>query len=514
MVKLDRASGILLHIISLPGPNGIGDIGQEAYKFVDFLCECNQKIWQILPLTASEKPSPYSGTSAFAGNPILISLEKLVDAGLLVQSDIESSRPKFGHQIEIRKVLKWKYDILNRAYKNYKNNPKKLKNEIDAFIKKEQYWLDDYTLYMAIKSEQNNQSWSKWPKELKQRDKEALEQKRQEHASIIDEHIFLQYIFFHQWNQLKQYANEHEIIILGDMPVYVDYDSAPPDSFSVNGQLWNNPIYDWTGTLRKTNFDWWIKRLKKSLETVDVLRIDHFRGLEAYWAIPMGSDGKPVPPKKGSWVIACGDEFLTAVTKALGDDLPLIVEDLGFITQEVFDLREKYGLIGMRVLQFGFGTNGGNIYLPHNYTPNSVVYTGTHDNNTTIAWFRHNAKKKEKANVIKYLQKDEDELKRNINWDFIRAVHASVANTSIILFQDVLNLEEGCQMNDPAFTPDYEENWRWRFTWEQLTQKDKDKLQSLTQICGRYIIPEEPEEETLEELLQKPPGRPIEEPNA
>ncbi|CAF0990255.1 unnamed protein product [Rotaria sordida] len=514
MVKLDRASGILLHIISLPGPNGIGDIGQEAYKFVDFLCECNQKIWQILPLTASEKPSPYSGTSAFAGNPILISLEKLVDAGLLVQSDIESSRPKFGHQIEIRKVLKWKYDILNRAYKNYKNNPKKLKNEIDAFIKKEQYWLDDYTLYMAIKSEQKNQSWSTWPKELKQRDKEALEQKRQEHASIIDEHIFLQYIFFHQWNQLKQYANEHEIIILGDMPVYVDYDSAPPDSFSVNGQLWNNPIYDWTGTLRKTNFDWWIKRLKKSLETVDVLRIDHFRGLEAYWAIPMGPDGKPVPPKKGSWVIACGDEFLTAVTKALGDDLPLIVEDLGFITQEVFDLREKYGLIGMRVLQFGFGTNGGNIYLPHNYTPNSVVYTGTHDNNTTIAWFRHNAKKKEKANVIKYLQKDEDELKRNINWDFIRAVHASVANTSIILFQDVLNLEEGCQMNDPAFTPDYEENWRWRFTWEQLTQKDKDKLQSLTQICGRYIIPEEPEEETLEELLQKPPGRPIEEPNA
>ncbi|CAF3005554.1 unnamed protein product [Rotaria sp. Silwood2] len=308
MVKLDRGSGILLHIISLPGPNGIGDIGDEAYKFVDFLIECNQKIWQILPLTASEKPSPYSGTSAFAGNPLLISLEKLVDDGLLVQSDIESNRPKFGDQIELRKVLKWKYSVLNRAYNNYKkNNLAKLKKEIDAFVKKEQYWLDDYTLYMSIKAEQNNQSWSKWPKELKQCDKKVLKQKRQEYADVIDQHIFLQYIFFHQWSQLKQYANQHEILILGDMPVYVDYDSAdvwanqslfqldpttalptvvsgaPSDSFSENGQLWNNPIYDWTGNLRKTNFDWWIKRLKKSLETVDVLRIDHFRGLEAYW---------------------------------------------------------------------------------------------------------------------------------------------------------------------------------------------------------------------------------------
>ncbi|CAF2712145.1 unnamed protein product [Rotaria sp. Silwood2] len=526
MVKLDRGSGILLHIISLPGPNGIGDIGDEAYKFVDFLIECNQKIWQILPLTASEKPSPYSGTSAFAGNPLLISLEKLVDDGLLVQSDIESNRPKFGDQIELRKVLKWKYSVLNRAYNNYKkNNLAKLKKEIDAFVKKEQYWLDDYTLYMSIKAEQNNQSWSKWPKELKQCDKKVLKQKRQEYADVIDQHIFLQYIFFHQWSQLKQYANQHEILILGDMPVYVDYDSAdvwanqslfqldpktalptvvsgaPSDSFSENGQLWNNPIYDWTGNLRKTNFDWWIKRLKKSLETVDVLRIDHFRGLEAYWAIPIGSDGKPKPPSKGSWITAC-DEFLTAVTKALGYDLPLIVEDLGYLTQEVFDLRDKYNLNGMRVLQFGFGTNGSNMYLPHNYVPNSVVYTGTHDNNTTIAWFRHNATKKEKENLIKYLQKEGDP-EHNINWDFIRLVHTSVANTSIILFQDVLNLEEDCQMNHPIFTPDCEENWRWRFTWEQLTQSDKDKLQTLTQICGRFIIPEESSVQSLEEPSQK-----------
>ncbi|CAF3188737.1 unnamed protein product [Rotaria sp. Silwood2] len=222
---------------------------------------------------------------------------------------------------------------------------------------------------------------------------------------------------------------------------------------------------------------------------------------EAVRAIPIGSDGKPKPPSKGSWITAC-DEFLTAVTKALGYDLPLIVEDLGYLTQEVFDLRDKYNLNGMRVLQFGFGTNGSNMYLPHNYVPNSVVYTGTHDNNTTIAWFRHNATKKEKENLIKYLQKEGDP-EHNINWDLIRLVHTSVANTSIILFQDVLNLEEDCRMNHPIFTPDCEENWRWRFTWEQLTQSDKDKLQTLTQICGRFIIPEESSVQSLEEPSQK-----------
>ncbi|CAF4694954.1 unnamed protein product, partial [Rotaria sp. Silwood2] len=226
-------------------------------------------------------------------------------------------------------------------------------------------------------------------------------------------------------------------------------------------------------------------------------------------AIPIGSDGKPKPPSKGSWITAC-DEFLTAVTKALGYDLPLIVEDLGYLTQEVFDLRDKYNLNGMRVLQFGFGTNGSNMYLPHNYVPNSVVYTGTHDNNTTIAWFRHNATKKEKENLIKYLQKEGDP-EHNINWDFIRLVHASVANTSIILFQDVLNLEEDCRMNHPIFTPDCEENWRWRFTWEQLTQSDKDKLQTLTQICGRFIIPEEPSVKSLEEPSEEPSQKSLEE---
>ncbi|CAF1489212.1 unnamed protein product [Rotaria sordida] len=275
MIKLNRASGVLAHITSLPGPNGIGDIGNEAYKFIDFLYKCNQKVWQILPLTASEKPSPYSGTSAFAGNPLLISLEKLVDNGLLVQSDIESNRPTFGDRIEHNKVFQWKPNILNRAYNNYKQNYLgKLKNEIDTFAKKEHYWLDDYTLYMAIKAEQNNQTWSKWPQGLKQYDKKVLEQKRHEHADAIDQHRFLQYIFFQQWHQLKRYANQHEITILGGIP---------PDSIERHGQLWNNPIYDWTGNLRKTNFDWWTRRLKKCLKTVDVLRIDHFRGLEAYW---------------------------------------------------------------------------------------------------------------------------------------------------------------------------------------------------------------------------------------
>ncbi|CAF1094521.1 unnamed protein product [Rotaria sordida] len=520
MIKLNRASGVLAHITSLHGPNGIGDIGNEAYKFIDFLYKCNQKVWQILPLTASEKPSPYSGTSAFAGNPLLISLEKLVDNGLLVQSDIESNRPTFGDRIEHNKVFQWKPNILNRAYNNYKQNYLgKLKNEIDTFAKKEHYWLDDYTLYMAIKAEQNNQTWSKWPQGLKQYDKKVLEQKRHEHADAIDQHRFLQYIFFQQWHQLKRYANQHEITIIGDMPLYVDYDSAdvwanqslfqldpttslprvvsgiPPDSIERDGQLWNNPICDWTGNLRKTNFDWWTRRLKKCLETVDVLRIDHFRGLEAYWAIPMGSDGKPKSPSKGAWIKGCGDEFLTVVIKVLGNDLPLIVEDLGHLTKEVFDLRDKYGLIGMRVLHFAFGSDPNNLYLPHNYVQNCVVYTGTHDNNTSLAWFRQNATKKEKENLIKYLQKEGDP-EHNINWDLIRLVHASVANLSIVLFQDILGLAEDCQMNNPAFTPDYEENWNWRFKWKQLKQSDKDKLKLLTNIYGRYRPKERLEEST------------------
>jgi len=522
MVKFERTSGILVHISSLPGPNGIGDVGREAYKFVDFLIECNQQIWQILPLTASEKPSPYSGTSAFAGNPVLISLEMLVDDGLLTQSDIESNRPTFSDRIEFQKAYPWKYGVLHRAYNNYKQqHAQRFQSQIEAFVKRESYWLNDYTLYMAIKAERNNQSWSTWPKELKQRDQQALEAKRQEHANVIEEHIFLQYVFFQQWAQLKRYANDKGITILGDMPVYVDYDSAdvwanqslfqldkdtalpkavagaPPDSYSEVGQLWNNPLYDWTGNLRKTNFDWWIKRLKKCLETVDIVRIDHFRGLEAYWSIPMGPDGKAMPPLKGQWVTGCGDEFLMAVTKALGQDLPIIVEDLGHLTQEVFDLRDKYGLVGMRVLHFGFVNTPDNMYLPHNYVRNCIAYTGTHDNNTTIAWFRHNIKANEKEMLINYLQKEGDP-ERGINWDLIRLVHASVADTSIILFQDVLGLAEGCQMNDPSFTPDYPENWRWRFQWEQLQQAAKDKLKALTNIYGRYLPRESSELSNIE----------------
>lgn len=526
MAKFDRASGILLHIASLPGPNGIGDVGKEAYKFVDFLLESNQKIWQILPLTASEKPSPYSGTSAFAGNPLLISLEKLVDDGLLTQSDIESGRPTFGDYIEFSKVLKWKYSVLNRAYNNYKKTHlAKFKSEMDSFVKKESYWLDDYTLYMAIKGEQKNQSWSKWPKELKSHDAKALEKKRHEHANVIEEHTFLQYVFFHQWHELKTYANNLGITIYGDMPVYVDYDSAdvwgnqslfqldpetalpkivsgaPPDSFSIEGQLWNNPIYDWTGNLPKTNFDWWIKRLKKTFEVVDVLRIDHFRGLEAYWAIPTRPDGTAESPRKGKWITACGDEFLSAITKALGHDLPLIAEDLGYLTQEVFDLRDKYGLVGMRVLHFAFGYGPQNIYLPHNYVPNCIAYTGTHDNNTTIAWFRHDASEEDKETLIRYIQKTGDP-ERDINWDLIRLLLASVANTALIPFQDVLDLAEGCRMNDPAFTPDFEENWRWRFKWNQLKNENQERLKKLTYIYGRYIPEPAPKEELEEGAIE------------
>ncbi|CAF0941351.1 unnamed protein product [Didymodactylos carnosus] len=509
-MKYERTSGLLLHVQCLPNKFGIGDVGPEAYKFVDILHECQQKSWQILPLNASDKANPYSGTSAFAGHPLLISLEKLAeDDGLLTNDDLKDI-PKFNTSyLDFDKVYDYKYGLLKHAYENFKKkNDKSQQKEFENFCKDETEWIDDYTLYMAIRHINKKTSWTTWDTKLKTRDEATLEKVRKDNADLIMYYKFLQYIFFKQWAELRKYTNNLGIKIIGDMAVYVDLDSAdvwanqelfqldpktslpnavsgaPPDGFSAEGQLWNNPLYDWDGGLKKTNYKWWVGRVKKALTTVDILRIDHFRGLEAYWAIPIDpKTGVAVHPKSGKWIKGRGDEFLHATSTALGGNLPLIAEDLGYLTQEVFDLRDKYNIVGMRVLQFAFELGPKiNIYLPHHYVTDCVAYTGTHDNDTAIKWFKCGANEYERKTLVNYLQKDCAEVEKTVNWDLIRLTLSSVADTAVLPIQDVCSLENDARLNDPS---GHEKNWLWRFKWEYLTQEAKEKLKELTYIYGR-----------------------------
>ncbi|UJR19789.1 hypothetical protein I4U23_022923 [Adineta vaga] len=389
-----RVSGILLHITSLPSPYGIGDVGPEAYKFVDFLHETKQDIWQILPLTPTEQCSPYSSVSAFAGNQLLISPDKLYDMKLLTKEDlIIPSKFEFNDQyVKFKQVTEYKYEILKKAFANFKQQEKHADNLLKEFRQSEHYWLDDYSLYMTIKEQQNKKSWSEWKHELKYRQKEMLEEINETQQNLIEYYIFIQYIFHQQWTQLKTYANNLNVKFIGDMPIYVDYNSAdvwantqifqldnetllptvvsgfPPDDCSTEGQNWNMPIYNWNDNSKKSDvFRWWIKRLEKTLKMVDIVRMDHFRGLESYWSIPVDENHIPLKPKDGEWVKGPGTEFFNTIFDTLGKDLPLIVEDLGNITKEITELRNQFNLTGIRILQFAFTFQPDNLHLPHNY---------------------------------------------------------------------------------------------------------------------------------------------------
>ena len=493
-----RSSGILLHPTSFPSRFGIGDLGLEAYRFIDFLKESHQQYWQVLPLgPTAYGNSPYMCYSAMAGNPLLISPEKLRDEGLLTEEDF-ANLPGFPEEkVDFKEVVSVKIGLLKKAYEHFRANPTPiLQKEFEGFCDSKAYWLDNYALFMALKDANENANWHTWPSELVKRDPQAMEQVQERLNGEIFYYKFVQFEFFRQWSELKSYANMRGIDIIGDIPIYVAHDSAdvwahpnifcldeqtgaaaqmagvPPDYFSATGQLWGNPVYNWE-ELQKQDFKWWVQRFEAMLDYVDIIRIDHFRGFEAYWAVPQGEE----TAMNGKWVEAPGDAFFEVIRQKLGK-LPVLAEDLGVITPGVEALRDKYEFPGMKILQFAFSADAANPFLPFNYPRNAVVYTGTHDNDTTLGWF-DTASDQEKQNLLLYLGSISPE---GIHWDLIRLALSSIANQAIIPLQDILGLGNQARMNFPSIP---EGNWEWRYQPGALTQELGDHLKVLTELNGR-----------------------------
>ena len=492
---MKRSSGILMHISSLPGKYGIGTLGKEAFEFIDFLNEAGQTYWQVLPLGhTSYGDSPYQCFSAFAGNPYFIDFDNLREEGFLKIEDYENI--DFGEdrvKINYSKLFKNKMKILKKAYENSKEINKK---EIEIFREKNKFWIEDYAFFMALKEKFSLVSWQNWDEKIRLRDSKTLYEYKEILNEEINYWIFLQYNFFKQWNKLKNYANKLGIKIIGDIPIYVAEDSVdvwsnpkiflldnnkrpikvsgcPPDAFSKTGQLWGNPIYNWA-YLEKTDYYWWVERVRQSLSIYDVLRIDHFRGFESYWEIPYG-DKTAI---NGKWVKGPGIKLFNAIKEKLGE-VNIIAEDLGYLTKEVIDFRNKTGFPGMKVLQFAFDSQGDSYYLPHNYINNSIAYTGTHDNDTVRGWFEVTGNKEDIKYAINYLRLTEEE---GYNWGMIRGAWSSVSNISIALMQDFLNLGNEARMNFPSKS---EENWMWRAKKEDLTNELAKKIYEITKIYRR-----------------------------
>lgn len=494
-----RASGILLHPTSLPSPFGIGDLGEEARAFVDFLREAGQTLWQVLPLTPTGYgDSPYQSISAFAGNTLLIDPRALVAEGLLHADELsgafDSDRVD-SDRVDFEAARSTKTGLLNRAFENFRaQEPGSIASEFDEFCRQSAWWLDDYALFNAAKAAAGNREWTAWDAPIAFRDSYALAKAQADLANEIRRQKFSQFLFFRQWRALREYARERRVNIIGDLPIFVAHDSAdvwsnrdlfklnadglptvvagvPPDYFSETGQLWGNPLYNWE-RLRATEFNWWIDRVRWSLQLFDIVRIDHFRGFVASWEIPAGDP----TAQYGQWIDTPGRELFTALKKALGE-LPIIAENLGVITPAVERLREEFGFPGMRVLQFAFGGDATNDHLPHNHTCDSVVYTGTHDNDTTIGWFA-SAGETERNYCLEYLGTGG----REINWELMRAALASVGSMAIVPMQDVLGLGNEARMNLPASTSD---NWAWRLQPGALTKQLAERLQNLTSTYGR-----------------------------
>jgi 4-alpha-glucanotransferase len=492
-----RSAGILLHPTSLPGPYGIGDLGTPAYVWVDALVRARQRWWQILPLgPTGYGDSPYQCFSAFAGNPYLISPDLLVEDGLVSAHDLEGVRFPAGH-VPYGDVIPFKVWILGKAWASFRaGQAPALTAPFEAFEREQVGWLDDFALFMAVKDAQRGVSWLDWPAELRERQPAALEAARRELADRIGEHRFRQFLFFRQWRDVKAYAHRHGLRLIGDVPIFVSSDSAdvwanpelfrldehrrptvvagvPPDYFNPEGgQLWGNPLYDWE-RLRQTGYAWWVARLRATLEQVDLIRLDHFRGFEAYWEIPAGA----TTAKVGHWVKGPGKDLIDKLRQGLGG-LPLIAEDLGVITPEVEALRDEEGLPGMRILQFAFGGAVENRFLPHHYERNTVVYTGTHDNDTTRGWY-DSCGEGERRLLARYLGHEV----RDPAWDLLRLAWASVADYALAPFQDVLSLGTAARMNFPGRPAG---NWGWRFTADQLNNQVLDRLADLTELYSRW----------------------------
>lgn len=493
-----RASGILLHPTSLPGRYGIGDLGLEAHQFIDFLARSEQRLWQILPLgPTGYGNSPYMSFSTMAGNPLLISLEILRDNGFLSDHDLQEV-PNFPlDTIDFEKVIAWKMPLLRQACRNFQDKATPLQQkEFEGFCRGKANWLEDYALFMALLEAQDGGSWVDWPDEIRNRQPAALDSWREQLRDTIFFQKFLQFEFFRQWAELKTYANTQKIRIIGDIPIYVAHNSAdvwshpeifqldpqtgmplevagvPPDYFSETGQLWGNPIYNWNH-LESTHFSWWVDRVRETLAYVDIVRIDHFRGLEAYWSVPAEEE----TAVNGRWIKAPGYKLFDTIREQLGS-LPIIAEDLGDIDQAVLDLRDHYGFPGMKILHFAFGSDSKNAYLPFNVDANSVIYTGTHDNNTTVGWY-HQIADYERDRFHRYLGCTGP---YGVAWDLIRLVMSSVANQAIIPLQDIFSLGADARMNAPGTS---ENNWGWRFRAEALTEDYSHRLRELVHIYGR-----------------------------
>ncbi len=496
-MKLERASGILLHPTSLNGPYGIGEIGETAHRWVQFLAEAGQTVWQILPLgPTGYGNSPYQTASVFAGNPLLIDLKQLVFQGLLPES-VLSDIPDFPqHQVDFGPVIEWKLPLLMDCWRHFKVvGSSEEKEAFRQFCNQhDALWLDEFAMFMAIKNDNGGGSWSDWPRELKLRQQKALGSAARRLRNEIDSYKFLQYLFFKQWAELKSYANQHGIKILGDIPIYVTYDSAdvwanqhlfhlddegnptvvagvPPDYFSETGQLWGNPIYNWE-RMKEDGFRWWIDRVRITMETVDMVRFDHFRGFEAYWAVPFGSE----TAVHGEWLKGPNNHLFDAIFDELGE-LPIIAEDLGLITPEVEELRDRYEFPGMKILQFAFGGDVNDAFLPHNYTDQCVVYTGSHDNDTSVGWF-NSAASHEKQFLLDYV----GHVPGEVAWELIRLASSSVASLAIFPLQDVLGLGSEARMNLPGHASGH---WAWRVVPGQLTENHSRKLKRMSEIFGR-----------------------------
>jgi 4-alpha-glucanotransferase len=493
-----RASGILLHPTSLPGI-GIGDLGNAAYRFIDWLVAAQQRRWQVMPLgPTSYGDSPYASLSALAGNPLLISLERLVGDGLLQQAELDQAPAFPADHVDFGPVIQWKLATLQTAFAAFSaNTTQQQRVAFEVFRNDQSSWLDDFAFFMALKEAHGGAAWNQWDPSVARREPQALNAWRARLNERIRFQQFLQWLFFSHWLDVKRYANEREIQIIGDIPIFVAYDSAdvwanrdlfyldeagnttvvagvPPDYFSATGQRWGNPLYRWD-VLAQRGYRWWIQRFQVMLTMVDIVRIDHFRGFEAYWEVQAAEE----TAINGRWVQGPGEAFFAAIRAALGR-IPIIAEDLGLITKAVTDLRDTLEFPGMAVLQFAWGDTAANDYLPHNYQHNLVVYTGTHDNDTTAGWWQQLGER-ERAHIQRYLGIHGND----IAWDMIRVALMSVADTAIVPMQDVLSLGNEGRMNLPGRATG---NWNWRLLPDQLTAMSAERLGALTELYGRTPI--------------------------
>jgi 4-alpha-glucanotransferase len=499
-MPFDRSSGLLLHITSLPSYGGIGDLGPAAYEFADFLAAAKQQLWQVLPLSPTGYGnSPYAALSAFAGNPLLVSLELLADKGWITADRLKNLPGRKG-DVDFEAAAQAKIPVLEEAAKNFlhQHSDEDWKR-FEDYRRTNWTWLEGFALYSVLRRKYHQASWSSWPAELAHRQPEAIQRLWEEHNDEIQIQQIIQFVFDEQWCALRSYCKGRSIKLIGDVAIFVNYDSAdvwnnpgifelredlspirvagvPPDYFSATGQRWGNPLYKWD-VLAQQGFGWWIDRVQRARSLYDIIRLDHFRGFEAFWAIPAENDTAVV----GEWIKAPGHELFQKLHDALGD-LPFIAEDLGLITAEVDALREHFNFPGMRIFQFGFSDKHAHNYLPHHYVTNCVVYTGTHDNNTTRGWWEEEANKVEKEAAKAYL----GTTKKDFVWDMIRGANASVADLCLVPVQDILDLGTEARMNMPSRASG---NWSWRCPEGALTPEIAAELAAISEVTDREPEP-------------------------